>query len=174
MEEAVQIEQYDPGWPAAFLFERALIARVIAPWLAGTIEHVGSTAVPGLPAKPVVDIMAAVENLEASRPALEALREIGYCHAPYRSDVMHWLCKPSPELRTHHLHLVPFQSELWIERIAFRDLLRANSTVANEYAKLKLRLAETHRDDRELYTEAKGPFIERALRESQVRRSGAV
>jgi len=113
--------------------------------------------------------MAAVKSLEASRPALDRLREIGYCYAPYRDDVMHWLCKPSPELRTHHLHLVPFQSALWIERLAFRDLLASNAVLASEYASLKYRLAEAHRHERELYTDAKGPFIENALRENRSR-----
>src|SRR2546421_1141529 len=134
MEAPVQIEPYNPAWPSNFSTERALLARVLASWLVGPIEHVGSTAVPGLPAKPIIDIMAAVKSLDASRPALESLREIGYCYAPYRNDVMHWLCKPSFELRTHHLHLVPFQSALWIERLAFRDLLTTNSVLANEYA----------------------------------------
>ncbi len=160
------IVPYDPAWPAAFEAERALLARVLAPWLAGPIEHVGSTAVPGLAAKPVIDIMAAVESLEASRPALEALRECGYCHAPYRADVMHWLCKPSPAVRTHHLHLVPFGSALWADRLAFRDRLIANPAMANEYASLKCRLADSCRHDRERYTEEKSPFIEAALRDA--------
>src|SRR5258706_4164984 len=167
MEAAIEIEPYDPEWPARFSAERALLASTLEPWLVGPIEHVGSTAVPGLPAKPVIDIMAAVKSLEASRPALDRLRAIGYCYFPYRDDVMHWLCKPSPELRTHHLHLVPLHSELWNDRLAFRDALAANSALADEYAALKYRLAAAHRIERELYTEAKGPSIERVLRESK-------
>jgi GrpB-like predicted nucleotidyltransferase (UPF0157 family) len=164
MEAPVDIEPYNEAWPRTFLAERTLLAQVLRPWLAGPIEHVGSTAVPGLAAKPIIDIMAAVNDLESSRPALGKLREVGYWYAPYRADVMHWLCKPSPELRTHHLHLVPFESPLWFERLAFRDLLTANPMLANEYAALKYYLAEAHRHDRERYTEAKGPFIESALR----------
>lgn len=163
MEAPIRIEPYDPGWLDAFRAEQQLLAKVLRPWLVGPIEHVGSTAVPGLVAKPVIDIMAAVETLEASGPALARLAEIGYCYSPYRSDVMHWLCKPGPEFRTHHLHLVPYQSALWLDRIAFRDLLRADSGLSREYAKLKRRLADEYRNDRESYTEAKGPFIERAL-----------
>ena len=79
---------------------------VLQPWLAGPIEHIGSTAVPGLAAKPVVDIMAGVESLDASRPAIAALERAGYCYAPYRADTEHWFCKPSPQFRTHHLHLM--------------------------------------------------------------------
>jgi len=131
-------------------------------WLTGTIEHVGS-AVPRLAAKPVIDIMAGVESLSASRPAISALSEFGYCYAPYRPDLMHWFCKPSPALRTHHLHLVPFQNRLWIERLAFRDYLRTHPDVALQYANLKHRLAEQHRFDREAYTEAKSEFVGRVV-----------
>src|ERR1051325_1258605 len=109
----VRIVPYDPSWPALFDQERELLACTLAPWLVGAIEHIGSTAVPGLVAKPVIDIMVAVESLDASRPAIFVLPEIGYVHFPYRPDVMHWFCKPSPSFRTHHLHLVPLSSRLW-------------------------------------------------------------
>jgi len=162
-EAPVHIVPYDPAWPALFELERQLLSRALCPWLVGPIEHVGSTAVPGLPAKPVIDIMAAVESLDASREALAGLRDLGYQYAPYRADVMHWFCKPSLSFRTHHLHLVPYPSLLWTERILFRDCLRSDPVVAREYAELKHRLADAHRFDREAYTEAKGPFIARVL-----------
>jgi GrpB-like predicted nucleotidyltransferase (UPF0157 family) len=164
MEAPIHLEPYSPGWPAMFEMERRLLAPVLAPWLAGPIEHVGSTAVPGLAAKPVIDIMAAVESLDVSRPALVALERLQYCHAPYRADVMHWLCKPGPALRTHHLHLVPFESQLWRDRIAFRDRLRADRDIAAEYLQLKRRLAAAYPNDREAYTREKTPFIENILR----------
>lgn len=159
----IEIVAYDASWPAAFLAERDALREAIEAWLDGEIEHVGSTAVPGLPAKPVIDIMAPVESLEASRPALARLAAHGYCYAPYREDVMHWLCKPSPSHRTHHLHLVPTGSALWRDRIAFRDALRADAALVREYAELKSRLALQFRDDREAYTDAKAPFIARVL-----------
>jgi GrpB-like predicted nucleotidyltransferase (UPF0157 family) len=77
---------------------------------------------------------------------------------------MRWFCKPDFSHRTHHLHLVPYESALWKERIAFRDYLRAHPDAASEYAALKTRLAERQRHDREAYTEAKGPFVERIVR----------
>jgi GrpB-like predicted nucleotidyltransferase (UPF0157 family) len=77
---------------------------------------------------------------------------------------MHWFCKPNSSQRTHHLHLVPYGSALWSERLAFRDYLRSNPAVAGEYANLKARLADVHRNDREAYTEAKGPFVARVVR----------
>lgn len=159
----IEVLPYDPAWPDRFEHERRRLQAALAPWLIGPIEHIGSTAVPALPAKPVIDIMAPVHSLAASRPAIEAAAAIGYLHAPYKADVMHWLCKPSPALRTHHLHLVPFDSPLWRERLAFRDALRSQPALAAEYAALKLRLAQQHRDDREAYTDAKTPFVQGVL-----------
>ena len=162
-EAPVHIVPYEPVWPALFELKRQLLSRALDCWIIGPIEHVGSTAVLGLPAKPVIDMMAPVESLDASREALAVLRDLEYQYAPYRADVMHWFCKPSPSFRTHHLHLVPYRGLLWTERIVFRDCLRSDPVVAREYAELKHRLAEAHRFDREAYTEAKGPFVARVL-----------
>ncbi len=169
-EAPVYVVPYDRSWPALFETERTLLANALGPWLRGPIEHVGSTAVTGMPAKPVIDIMAGVESLEASHGALDVVAELGYQYAPYRSDVMHWFCKPSFAARTHHLHLVPFRSLLWDERLRFRDCLRSNSAVAQEYAGLKYHLAEIYRLDREAYTDAKGAFIARVLDTVPIRR----
>jgi GrpB-like predicted nucleotidyltransferase (UPF0157 family) len=160
---AVEIVAYDASWPASFDVECSLLETVLAPWLAGTIEHIGSTAVAGLPAKPVIDIMAPVHTLEASGSAIEATAALGYVYHPYQAEVMHWFCKPSPQLRTHHLHLVPIASPLWAQRLLFRDALRQSPALAAEYAELKLRLARQFRFDREAYTEAKAPFVHRVL-----------
>jgi len=159
----IEIVPYDGCWLARFADEREALAKVLQPWLRGPIEHVGSTAVPGLAAKPVIDIMAGVETLEASRAAIERLETFGYCYAPYAADVEHWFCKPSPALRTHHLHLVPVHSALWVARLSFRDALRADTELARAYAALKLELAARFRNDREAYTQAKAPFIRAVL-----------
>jgi GrpB-like predicted nucleotidyltransferase (UPF0157 family) len=163
-EAPIEIVQYDPLWPSKFEAERALLQTVLAPWLTGPIEHVGSTAIPNLPAKPVIDIMAAVASLETSKPAINAVVQSGYVYFPYRPDIMHWFCKPSAAFRTHHLHLVPKDSQRWIECLAFRDAMLSNRSLAAEYATLKLRLAEQFKFDREAYTEGKTPFVERVLR----------
>jgi GrpB-like predicted nucleotidyltransferase (UPF0157 family) len=162
-EAPVHIVPYDSAWPTLFLEEEAVLRRELGEWLAGPIEHVGSTAIPGLIAKPVIDIMAGVESLEASRGAIAAASRLDYVYFPYRPDVMHWFCKPSPAFRTHHLHLVPVDSRLWIERIAFRDYLRRDSAAAAEYAALKRTLAQQFEFDREAYTDAKTPFIQRIV-----------
>lgn len=159
----VIVVPYDASWPGMFEVEQRILARVLAPWLAGPIEHVGSTAVPGLDAKPVIDIMVAVRSLEASRAAIPAAEDAGYLYWPYKADVMHWFCKPSDAHRTHHLHLVPHASQLWRARLAFRDALRADASLARRYARLKHELARRYRDDREAYTQSKSAFIRQVL-----------
>ena len=163
VEEPIVLVDYSPAWPAAFQVEREALQRALGPWLAGPIEHIGSTAIPGMMAKPVIDIMAGVADLISSQPAREAVRELQYIHYPYRPDVMHWFCKPSPNRRTHHLHLVPIDSALWAERLLFRDYLRADSAAAKAYARLKAELAEKYRLDREAYTDAKSEFVAEVL-----------
>ena len=158
---SVEIVRYDEAWPDLFEEEWRKLLGIIAPWLAGPIEHIGSTAVPGLAAKPVIDIMAGVASLDASRPALPVLAGLDYCYFPYRPDSEHWFCKPSPLFRTHHLHLVPFGTVQWVGAIAFRDYLRAHPETAAEYQELKTRLAGAFQFDREAYTQAKGPFVTR-------------
>ena len=160
-EASVVIVPYDPAWPGRFEEEAKALRRALAAWLVGPVEHIGSTAIPGLAAKPVIDVMAGVETLDASRPAIAALADLGYCYAPYRADSEHWFCAPSPALRTHHLHLIPFESREWNEAIAFRDYVRAHAEIAAEYEDLKRGLAQKYRFDHEAYTEAKGPFIAR-------------
>jgi GrpB-like predicted nucleotidyltransferase (UPF0157 family) len=162
-EEPIYLVPYDSAWPRLFESERALLEPVLSPWLAGAIEHIGSTAVPGLVAKPVIDIMAGVRDLPSSVEARAALVPLSYVYFPYRTDVMHWFCKPSPTRRTHHLHLIPVQSALWLERLAFRDYLRSSAAAAAEYAALKLALAEQHQFDREAYTSAKDGFVRSIL-----------
>lgn len=165
----IEIAPYSPDWPERFAQEAALLRAVLAPWLVAEIEHIGSTAVPGLAAKPVIDIMAPVQDLEASRAAIAAAGAAGYCHFPYKPEQMHWFCKPSPAHRTHHLHLVPWGSALWHDRLAFRDELRRSEELARQYEALKRALAARDPLDREAYTEAKSPFVASVLQAQRAR-----
>lgn len=163
MSEPIRLVPYDPGWPARFESERALLEGAIGRWAPGGIHHVGSTAVPGLAAKPVIDILVGVADLPTSRSCFEPLAELDYHYAPYLAEQMHWFCKPDPRRRTHHLHLVPEGSSRYRDELAFRDLLRADRAAAAEYAALKRELAERFEHDRDGYTDAKTEFIARAL-----------
>jgi GrpB-like predicted nucleotidyltransferase (UPF0157 family) len=158
----IELIKYNTEWPEIFLKEKTLIASLIGRYIKGSIEHIGSTAIVGMDAKPVIDIMVGVQSLSESKAAI-ALLSKHYCYYPYKPDVMHWFCKPSPDIRTHHLHLVPYNTPLWHERIAFRDHLRTNTKAAFDYAALKRKLAVDHQHDREAYTQNKWPFIKATL-----------
>ncbi len=159
----VELVPYDPAWPRRFADEKIVIGDVLGDLVVGAIEHVGSTAVPGVEAKPIVDIMVGIRDLSVSDRLVPLLGRIGYLYFPYRPDVMHWFCKPSASFRTHHVHAVPAGSRLWRERLAFRDYLGAHSDVAIAYVELKRQLAAKHKFNREAYTEAKGAFIRGVL-----------
>jgi GrpB-like predicted nucleotidyltransferase (UPF0157 family) len=169
-DEPVRLSPYDPAWPERFEAERALLEEAIGDHVTGGIHHVGSTAVAGLEAKPIIDVLAGVADLESSRAAFEPLARLGYLHAPYRAGEMHWFCKPDPAARTHHLHLVPTGSPRFEDELAFRDALRADADLAAAYAALKRRLAAEHGADRDAYTDAKTAFVQAALHRVRERR----
>jgi GrpB-like predicted nucleotidyltransferase (UPF0157 family) len=157
----IQVVPYDPEWPDAFEAERVLLERVLAPWLEGGIHHIGSTAIPGISAKPIIDMMAGVRDLGEARAAAGPLEKHGYVDAPHRPAIAHHFAKPArdlPECR-FGLHLTEPGSDLWRERLAFRDALRADAALAGDYEALKLRLAREHGSDAEAYTAGKRAFV---------------
>jgi GrpB-like predicted nucleotidyltransferase (UPF0157 family) len=163
-DEPVTVQAYDPAWPARFEDERRLLEPVLGEFVSGGIHHVGSTSVPGLDAKPVIDILAGIGDLAAARPCIDLLAPLGYLYAPYRADEMLWFCKPHPARRTHHLHLVPVGSARYRDELLFRDYLREHPDARVGYARLKHDLAVRHHEDREAYTEGKTTFVLEILR----------
>ncbi len=155
----VEVVDYDPTWPERYAEERERIAAALAP-LPVRIEHIGSTAVPGLAAKPVIDILVGVPDIERAGPAVAALIRLGYSYAPEFEGI-------SPEQRyfykgmphTHHIHMVETASDMFAYHLAFRDYLRAHPEAAAEYARLKRGLAARFRDDRDAYTDGKADFV---------------
>jgi len=162
-DQEVHIADYDPAWPSRFEAERELLQQAIGGWVVDGIHHIGSTSVPRLAAKPVIDIMAGDADLESSRPCIEALGALQYLYAPYRADVEHWFCKPDPSYRTHHLHLVPTGSPRYRDALVLRDFLRTHYDVAAQYGELKRSLATRFRADRDAYTDAKAEFVTAVL-----------
>ncbi len=156
---------YDPGWPHLFEAERAVLERVLGPWLDGGIHHIGSTAVPGLAAKPIIDMIAGVHDLEASRAAFEPLRAVSYRYHEHRPEA-HAFSKPESASdwweQTHHLHLTEPGSDLWRERLAFRDALRTDPALVAEYERWKLNHTVTTAQPNP-YTGGKRAFVARVL-----------
>ena len=163
--EAIVLEQYDSRWPQEFAEEeqRLLVAlpnRFIA------IEHFGSTAIAGLVAKPVIDILAGLASLDEVDSLIDPLGSLGYHYpADFNSTLSDrkWLMRQQRGRRTHHLHLVVFGGKVWSRELHFRDVLRTDPAIAEEYARRKAALAVTYRSDREAYTRVKGEFIEAIL-----------
>jgi GrpB-like predicted nucleotidyltransferase (UPF0157 family) len=166
----ITVVPYDPEWPLRFETERALLESVLEPWLEAGIHHVGSTAIPGLSAKPIIDMIAGVRDLEEARAAFDPLQNHTYEHTPHRAGIAHHFSKPSGRYRgtTHGLHLTEPGSDLWRERFAFRDAPCADAALTAEYESLKLRLAGKHPDDIGAYTAGKRQCVARVLGEAGI------
>ena len=166
--EDVAIVPYDPAWPDIYLAEKAHLLSCLPPELIRRIEHFGSTAVPGLAAKPVVDMLVEVTDLEATKQRIApVLEDQGYdyfwrpTHGDDGPPFYAWFIKrdPATAVRTHHLHMVEATfTEHW-DRLLFRDYLIGHAEVAEEYAALKRQLASTYPNDRVAYTSGKTAFI---------------
>ncbi|MFF2807125.1 GrpB family protein [Streptomyces sp. NPDC058000] len=172
MSQPVQIVEYDPRWPMIFGRLAAVIRDGLGP-LVLRIEHVGSTAVPGLPAKPIVDMDAVIPVGAAPAEAIAALRPLGYTHEG-DLGIAGREAFTSPEgAPAHHLYVCAADSPELARHLAFRDFLRAHPESARRYGELKWELAARHRDDRSAYTVGKSVFIENALAEAhaEARRS---
>jgi GrpB-like predicted nucleotidyltransferase (UPF0157 family) len=162
------IVDYDPRWPVEFEAERRRIAAALGD-LALRIEHNGSTAVPGLAAKPIIDIQISVASLQPLSPLVGALEPIGYVHVPHADDAFcpFWH-RPAAWPHTHHVHIVQAGGSEEQRTLAFRDFLRKHADAAREYERLKRRLAAAtdaaDPQSREAYAHAKTEFIERTIR----------
>lgn len=158
----VQIVPYSSQWPSLFEAERAALVSVF-PTSAFRIEHIGSTAVVGLGAKPIIDVLIGATSLteiEARIPAAEAL---GYQYMPEHEAVLpqrRFFAKPVIRPRLFHVHAVATDSRFFAEHLRFRDTLRADPQLAAAYFSLKVELAARFGDDREGYTDAKSSFIQ--------------
>lgn len=139
--DAIHIADYDSSWPLLFEEQRQVVTEAFSGLLIRPIEHIGSTSVPRLPAKPIIDMLGVVLNYEAVGSAMGRLPDIGWVPAPEPGDEASRKCSacyPTVERRTHHLHLVELTSG-WPDLLLYRDYLRTHPAVADEYAQLKRR-----------------------------------
>ena len=175
MAAPVEIVGYDPSWPGMYESEKDLILRVIGQRVEA-IEHVGSTSVPGLGAKAIIDIMAAVPRLDHAPALVEPLASIGYEYLPeYEKFVpeRRYFRKGSPEPDSHHLHIVERSTAFWKDHVLFRDFLRAHPAWARRYEAHKRDLSVNLMNDPTSFTEAKTGFIVEALASARRWRDGA-
>jgi len=156
--EPVVVVPYDPAWPATFEQLRARLLPVLGDLAAG-IEHVGSTAVPGLPAKPIVDLDVVLRRARDVPRAVERLEEIGYQHLGDLGIIDRAAFRAPPGSPRHHLYVVPAGAPALHAHLRLRDELRVDPALCQAYAELKIGLAERYRDDRDAYAEGKTAFI---------------
>jgi GrpB-like predicted nucleotidyltransferase (UPF0157 family)/chloramphenicol 3-O-phosphotransferase len=157
----VTIVPYNPAWPQMYEEEREKTVGVSGDHIA-EIHHVGSTAVPGLPAKPIVDIMITVPRLADAIECIGLLSDLGYTFIDYPQNTdRRFFRKGQP--RTHHVHIVETGSAELRDHLAFRDALRTNAEWRDQYAALKIALADRHRNDRAQYSDSKTGFVQRVL-----------
>ena len=165
--DEIEIVEYDGHWPSMFDEEAALLRQALDGDLVVGVEHFGSTAIPGMAAKPIIDILVGVRSLvEARAVVIEPLQRLGYvfwADNP-KTDRMFFVkgMPPYGVRRTHHVHIAEPAGEMW-SRLAFRDYLTARPDEAQRYERLKRDLAAIHRADREAYTDAKAAFVEEIL-----------
>jgi GrpB-like predicted nucleotidyltransferase (UPF0157 family) len=165
--EELYIVPYDPIWPSTFEAEAIRIHETLGS-VAVRIDHHGSTSVPGLAAKPIIDIQISVENLQPMDAYREPLRTLGYVHVPHADDSFcPFFHRPPHWPHTHHVHVVKAGGDEERRTLAFRDYLRDHKDDARNYEQLKRKIAGqlNPNDDqsRELYARAKTEFIERII-----------
>ena len=168
-EDTIAIVPYDPHWVAQFADERRAIRECVDPAVPLVIEHFGSTAIPGVPAKPIIDIMLGADRQHWST-IVEALERMAYVHWADNPDTdREFLVKGMPPFgtrRTHHVHLCEVGGPLW-ERLLFRDYLQRHADDRLAYATLKQALATTHFEDREAYTRGKDGLVTEIMKRAR-------
>ncbi len=156
---AVRIVEYDAAWPARAAAELRRLAEALGP-VAVRLEHVGSTAVPGLAAKPILDLQLSVAAIEPHARYAAPLERLGYLFVPApESPDYHLFAKPPERPRTYHLHVAEAGSDHEFRHLAVRDFLRARDHEAARYAALKRQVAARHPRDRLAYIEGKDSYV---------------
>jgi GrpB-like predicted nucleotidyltransferase (UPF0157 family) len=156
---AVRIVDHDSSWPVLAAEELRRIGQALGPG-AARLEHVGSTAVPGLAAKPILDLQLSVGALEPRARYVEPLERLGYMFVPApEAPDYHFFAKPPERPRSHHLHVCEVGSHHELRHLAVRDFLRSHDHEAARYAALKRRVVERHPQDRLAYIEGKEDYV---------------
>jgi GrpB-like predicted nucleotidyltransferase (UPF0157 family) len=166
--DLVELSEYDDNWPLSAAHEIKKLYHILPNQHIIDIQHVGSTAIPGMIAKPIIDIQIAIDSLSIFKPlAIKILQDHEYVYWDKNPDLTRMFfvkgMPPYGTKRTHHIHIVEPNSKHWINKINFKDYLIAHPETAREYAELKTNLAKKYKYDREQYTEAKSEFVNRVL-----------
>jgi len=161
----VKLLPHNPKWTEAFEKEKEVLSKALN-GLVVDIQHIGSTSIPGIPAKPIIDISIGIKTMKNSKDFIKIFEDIGYEYRPdFGGPTIQLLFVKGPEeKRTHYIHLMKYNGSIWINDLAFRDYLRKNKDRAEQYANLKKKLAANFANDRTKYTASKANFILETVR----------
>lgn len=161
----VKLLPHNPKWSDLFEREKKILLNALD-GLVVDIQHIGSTSIPGIPAKPIIDISIGIKSMKNSRDFIKIFEDLGY---EYRPDfggpnIQLLFVKGPEEKRTHYIHLMKYNGGIWKNDLIFRDFLRRNKARAEEYAELKKELAKKFANDRTNYTASKGNFVHETIK----------
>jgi len=159
----VKLSQFCPEWIKLYKDEEKKLEKAIGS-LVVDIKHIGSTSIPGICAKPIIDILVGVDSMKTADKTIGIMEKSGY---QFKGEAgipgRYFFVKGTEDKRTHHLHMIVHNSERWGNYLLFRECLLNNKTIRDEYCKLKIKSAKKYEHDRELYTESKSNFIQKTL-----------
>jgi GrpB-like predicted nucleotidyltransferase (UPF0157 family) len=170
------LAEYCQDWPQLFRREQALLSAGLGK-AAAAIEHIGSTSVKGLAAKPVIDILIGLADFALADVMVPKIVALGYDYIEKYNVIMpfrRFLIRETEGLRTHQIHMVEIDGEFWNRHLLFRDYLRANPPLMQEYGALKRQLAERDWEDVNQYADAKTEFIRRAEKQAEIQLKRAI
>ena len=169
----IEVVPYAPEWPGLFEFEARRIQEACGDTIV-VVEHIGSTAVPGLLAKPILDMMPGLRSYQDGFKTIEPLKQLGYEYFGENGiPGRHYFNLVYEQRTILHVHMIEMGTEFWQRHLLFRDYLRAHPTVAAQYAQLKKELAVRYRNERTAYTEGKSEFINSVLQKARLTRQAS-
>ena len=163
----VKLSSYNDEWPKIFEREKVLLSSALGD-LVIDIQHIGSTSIPGMPSKPIIDMMASIPDFRSIDKYIQPLKKLGYEDRGQQGvPDRHIFVKGDEARRTHHLNLTERDSSFWKEHVLFLDYLRTHKEAVDEYAKLKTELAKSFPDDRNSYASAKAEFVKKIVEKAR-------
>ena len=165
MQEPIRVVDYNPDWPGIYQVEKVKLEQALGPLIVD-IQHVGSTSIPGLAAKPIIDILVGIKEYPMPDAAVQAVVDLGYVYmGEYGIPRRHYFHKGVP--RSHHVHVIEMDNPEWDNFVLFRDYLRTHPQTLSDYEALKREMARKHEKDRVKYTESKSEFIKSVIEKAR-------
>ncbi|HHE38640.1 MAG TPA: GrpB family protein [Candidatus Cloacimonetes bacterium] len=163
----VKLSKFCPEWITLYRNEEKILEKAIGS-LVIDIQHIGSTSIPWLCAKPIIDILIGVDSMKTADKTIKIMEKIGY---QFKGEAgipgRYFFVKGKEDKRTHHLHMIVYNTERWKNYLLFRERLHRSKAVREEYCKLKIKSAEKYQYNREAYTESKSEFIQKTLKDAK-------